>query len=209
MSSQKRQFELPKNIEHYLGALAKLYEQNGAKEKLAILANARVRIHEEWSYDNWNGGTSGHAVFLDVPEVLFLASVERRNELQTSIRDDLNKLHNVRDEFIDQVFVELEKSPDTDWRRESGALLLSNRVVAPAATERIWEPGRYRVFLSHKSQVKAETASLKDGLRPFGISSFVAHQDIHPTKAWQDEIENALVSMDAFVALLDGGFPRQ
>lgn len=134
MSSQKRQFELPKNIEHYLGALARLYAQNGAKEKLAILANAHVRIHEEWSYDDWNGGTAGHAVFLDVPEVLFLASVERRNDVQVSIRDDLNKLHNVQNEFIDQVFVELEKSPETDWRRESGALLLSNRVVPPAAT---------------------------------------------------------------------------
>ncbi len=40
----------------------------------------------------------------------------------------------------------------------------------------------------------------------FGISAFVAHQDIQPTKAWQDEIENALTTMDAFVALLTEGF---
>ena len=34
------------------------------------------------------------------------------------------------------------------------------------------------------------------------MSCFVAHKDIHPTKAWQDEIENALASMDALVALM-------
>jgi hypothetical protein len=43
-------------------------------------------------------------------------------------------------------------------------------------------------------------------LGPFGISCFVAHEDIHPTKEWQDEIENALASMDAFVALMTEKF---
>jgi hypothetical protein len=62
------------------------------------------------------------------------------------------------------------------------------------------------VFLSHKSEVKKETAELKDSLRVFGISCFVAHDDIHPTKEWQDEIENALGSMDGFVALMTEGF---
>jgi hypothetical protein len=47
---------------------------------------------------------------------------------------------------------------------------------------------------------------LKESLRVFGISAFVAHEDIHPTKEWQDEIENALFSMDAFVALMTEEF---
>lgn len=51
-----------------------------------------------------------------------------------------------------------------------------------------------------------ETAELKERLRLFGISCFVAHEDIHPTKAWQDEIENALASMDGFVALMTANF---
>lgn len=62
------------------------------------------------------------------------------------------------------------------------------------------------MFLSHKSEVKKETANIKDGLRLFGISCFVAHEDIHPTKVWQDEIENALASMDGFVALMTESF---
>src|SRR5208283_1859713 len=35
---------------------------------------------------------------------------------------------------------------------------------------------------------------------------FVAHEDIHPTTEWQNEIENALFSMDAFVALMTQEF---
>lgn len=34
----------------------------------------------------------------------------------------------------------------------------------------------------------------------------MAHEDVHPTKEWQDEIENALSSMDAFVALMTSDF---
>src|SRR5207244_4904937 len=79
-------------------------------------------------------------------------------------------------------------------------------LVTPDATKRIWEDDGFRVFLSHKSDVKKETASLKERLRLFGISCFVAHEDIHPTKAWQDEIENALASMDGFVALMTENF---
>ncbi len=75
--------------------------------------------------------------------------------------------------------------------------------VADTELDRIWHyPGYYRVFLSHKVSYKSETAKLKDALLKYGITCFVAHEDIEPTRAWQNEIENALYSMEAFVALL-------
>lgn len=78
--------------------------------------------------------------------------------------------------------------------------------VPSSAIERIWGKQGFRLFLSHKTDVKEETALLKDRLRLFGIVGFVAHEDIHPTKAWQDEIEYALSSMDGFVALMTENF---
>jgi hypothetical protein len=36
----------------------------------------------------------------------------------------------------------------------------------------------------------------------FGVSAFVAHEDILATKAWQQEIENALRSKAAFAAMM-------
>jgi len=203
---QQSEFDLPPDIERYLSALSKLYRQQGQRHKLEIIVNAQIRVHEEWSADNWNGGTYGHALYLTVPQNIYLSCVDQRNELQAEIRSDLNKVHNVQNEFIEEVFIEMEKGEDEDWRRKSGALQSGERTVLPSATERLWLTGAYRVFLSHKSDVRKETAKLKEQIAPFGISCFVAHVDVHPTEEWQEEIANALASMDAFVALLTEGF---
>lgn len=74
------------------------------------------------------------------------------------------------------------------------------------ADTRFWLPGYFRLFLSHVSSFKAKTAQLQSALKPFGISAFVAHEDIEPTKEWQDEIERALFSMHALAAILTPGF---
>lgn len=71
---------------------------------------------------------------------------------------------------------------------------------------RFWQPGYFRLFLSHISKFKGKTTALQKALRVYGISSFVAHVDIRPTKEWEQEIENALFSMDALAALLMTGF---
>ncbi len=199
-------FELPKNIDRHLAALSKLYAQEGKRQLEELIVNAQTRIHEEWSSDNWNGGTYGHALYLVLPETLFLSSVKQKNDIQTQIREDLNKVHNVQNEFIEEVFLEMEIGEDHEWRKDSGLLMVGKRTVAPDATKRIWGDEGFRVFLSHKSEVKKETAELKERLLLFGISCFVAHEDIHPTKAWQDEIENALATMDGFVALMTPDF---
>lgn len=80
------------------------------------------------------------------------------------------------------------------------------KTYAAGYCRRIWERETYRVFLSHKTEVKHEASELKHQLGIYGISAFVAHEDIHPTKEWQDEIENALASMDSFVAILTDKF---
>lgn len=206
MSEHTSNFELPKNIERYLAALSKLYAQDGKRPLQEIIVNAQSRVHEGWSDDNWNGDASGHALYLLLPERLFLGTVKKKSDIQCQIKEDLNRLHNVQNEFIAEVFLEMEVAEDHEWRKESGLLIGGKRDAPPDAAKRIWGDVGFRVFLSHKSEVKKETATLKDGLRLFGISGFVAHEDIHPTKAWQDEIENALASMDAFVAIMTDNF---
>jgi hypothetical protein len=42
--------------------------------------------------------------------------------------------------------------------------------VESKAQNRIWKPDYFRVFLSHKTEVKNETANLKVPLELFGIS---------------------------------------
>ena len=72
-------------------------------------------------------------------------------------------------------------------------------------TQFCWGQG-YRVFISHDSAFKKEVAKLKSDLESYGISAFVAHEDISPTEEWQEVIKKALCTMDAFVALLTEGF---
>lgn len=69
-----------------------------------------------------------------------------------------------------------------------------------------WQSGEARVFLSHLARNKVDASQLRDQLQRHGISAFVAHEDIEPTKEWQTEIESALATMDALVALLVPGF---
>jgi len=197
---------LPKNIERYLAALSRLYAQDGRRALQEIIVNAQIRIVDDWTYDNWNGGTYGHAVYLVVPESLFLAAAKKREEIQNQICGDLNDLHNFQNENVAEVFLEMDVAEDRDWRQESGLLISTTRTVAPDSEKRIWGEWGFRTFLSHKSEVKAQTARLKESLSFFGLSAFVAHEDIRPARAWQDEIENALHSMDAFVALMTEDF---
>lgn len=77
-------------------------------------------------------------------------------------------------------------------------------IALPTATDekRIWKPNRLRLFLSHVSRIKRDTAAIKASLAPLGIDSFVAHEDIEPTVEWHREIEFSLRSMHAFCALI-------
>jgi hypothetical protein len=198
-------YELPKAVEHYVAALSRLYAQDGNRLLQEILVNAQIRVVQAWTSDNWNGGTYGHALFLTVPESLFLAAARRRDEIQSEIARDLNNINHIQNEHA-EVFLEMHVAEDGDWRQESGLLITTSRTVAPESARRIWGADGFRLFLSHKSEVKKETAVLKERLGLYGVSAFVAHEDIRPTKAWQDEIENGLATMDAFAALLTNDF---
>lgn len=82
----------------------------------------------------------------------------------------------------------------------------SNSNVAEEVEVGFWKPGHFRLFLSHLASFKVPTSHLQTALRKFAISSFVAHEDIEPTKEWQNEIEAGLKTMDALAAILMPGF---
>ncbi len=199
-------FDLPRKIEKYLAVLSSIYAKDGKRDLQELIVNAHVQINEAWTADNWNGGAFGHAVHLVLPESLFLRVRKQKTEVQTQVRDDLNELHSVENEFVAEIILDLEDSEDPNWRERSGLLLSGVRLVHDDAAKRIWGENRFRLFLSHKTEVKKETSELSEQLAIFGISAFVAHENIQPTKEWQEEIENALATMDGFVALLTSDF---
>lgn len=101
----------------------------------------------------------------------------------------------------------LSSVPEETILQIADELGITHTYAAPVKNEtEFWSPGYFRLFLSHLSSFKKQTSQLQVVLRKYGISSFVAHEDIEPSKEWQVEIEGALQTMDALVALLMPGF---
>lgn len=81
--------------------------------------------------------------------------------------------------------------------------------VSEEAMGRIWgdqSRSYHRVFLSHRAEDKVHAAEVANGLRERGYRTFVAHDDIQPTREWRDEIVHALNTMTHFVALITKDF---
>jgi hypothetical protein len=69
-----------------------------------------------------------------------------------------------------------------------------------------WRKGMFRVFISHLAANRKWAGDLQEALLTYGISGFVAHNDIEPTTEWQKQIETALSTCDALIALLHNKF---
>ncbi|NVK23115.1 MAG: toll/interleukin-1 receptor domain-containing protein [Kangiellaceae bacterium] len=69
-----------------------------------------------------------------------------------------------------------------------------------------WKAGYFKLFISHLASFKVQTSNLQSVLKKYGISAFVAHEDIEPSREWQNEIEAGLQTMDALAAILMDGF---
>ena len=102
--------------------------------------------------------------------------------------------------------IEIQLLEDDNWREKSGLVLRAKKQISNNVLERIWKPACVRAFLTHKAKHKDKAGKLKDELEKYGISCFVAHTDIEPTKEWIQEIENALFSMDLLIALMTENF---
>lgn len=71
-----------------------------------------------------------------------------------------------------------------------------------------WEPGRVRLFLSHSAAHASFAATVAAELSVLGITCFVAHTSAVPDEDWQHQIESALRSMHALVALTHDPLPK-
>ncbi len=81
-----------------------------------------------------------------------------------------------------------------------------DRPVGVEAQRRIWGDDGFRLFISHLASQASYLKQVKEGLASLGISAFIAHYDIKPSREWEDEILNALNSCEALAAVLHTGF---
>ena len=64
-----------------------------------------------------------------------------------------------------------------------------------------WQGEHFRLFVSHTSAHREFAGGLRRSLLALAVDCFVAHDQIEPTREWQDEIETALNTCDALVAV--------
>ncbi len=83
---------------------------------------------------------------------------------------------------------------------------LSGEDAAPIETQVLWGPEPGRAFLSHTHDNRDFVGRVRESLPTFGISGFVAHADINPSKQWRAAIKEALATCHIFVAFMDDGF---
>jgi hypothetical protein len=96
-------------------------------------------------------------------------------------------------------------------RGDGGQLDLPGTAAAATAaldeaTENLWRPERTRLFISHTSAHRAEVGAIAAELNRFAFSCFVAHDQIEPSREWQDVIERALRSCDVLLAYVTPDF---
>lgn len=137
MGTQEIEFTLPGKIERYLALLSKLYAHKSETELQKIVVNASVKVDEGSDYDNWDGGTYGHDVHLELPEVLYFSVIDEKNAIQERIRTDLNTVSSsVPREYFSSVYLEYQFTPLSDWRSESGLLIRPSQTgkIGPSKT---------------------------------------------------------------------------
>jgi hypothetical protein len=99
-----------------------------------------------------------------------------------------------------------EKSEDLILKIAEELDILHNFSTKSPREATFWKPGFFRLFLTHLASFKVQTSHLQSVLKRYAISAFVAHEDIEPSREWQQEIEAGLSTMDALAAILMDGF---
>lgn len=185
------------STETVVATLVELFRAQGNRVACDVLENSKARI-EETGYDNWDGGTYLFTLVLELPMKIF-----------AHVESDVPKM----EKLIAGKFSKVLPPAGNQWLQEVAIRpVLENPAsslapkVAPVDVEHLWSPGMLRLFLSHVSKHKVAVSKLKWQLRKYGIAPFVAHEDIEPSQEWQNEIELALRSMHALVALLTPDF---
>ncbi len=188
-------------IEPTVRTLASVMKDRGEDLLVAILQHSSIDIRET-SYDNWDGGTYGYTLHLRIAIDLYSKIQEDIESIEKKLLAKLEPLTRAyENEFLEGIIISpklLELSPDSDN--------FTNETPLGIGTIKFWEPGYLRLFLTHLSNKRKMASDIQENLKIYGISAFVAHEDIEPTKEWQEEIELALSSMDALAALLTDGF---
>jgi hypothetical protein len=189
--------QFPISADSLCTSLKEYFLHQGDKTVHNVLLVSKAKFYVS-GYDGWDGGTYLFTFLLEIP-IKHYARIENNLEEIHKLLTDKSRsfLANTGNCSLSEVQIKPE--------------LIINPQAKPIINEdkisQTWKnENNLRVFLSHISKHKKSVSDLKDSLLDFGITAFVAHEDIEPSLEWQKQIEFALQTMHVFIPLLTPDF---
>jgi nucleoside 2-deoxyribosyltransferase len=196
-------------INTYRSMIMSLTQKEEDETLYQIISDCPAHLKENVDYDDrWDNGepdTTYYELrfFLSKDIRQSLKNLDQKEGIEAKIKELFNRAsYDVDNEFIYKVYIDLESSiinyQDIIHPLDPKTLSIENTDI--------WLDNYIRLFISHKSEHKEDVSKLSGELKAYGISSFVAHTDIVPTREWRLEIEKALRSTDIFLAFITEDF---
>jgi hypothetical protein len=196
---------LPSKIMPAFRRLRQHYDRKAENKLRDLIDVSHVYVEADTEYDNWNGGTHGHDIWVYVPvDMMGLIDLDEQDQIFKRLKEDLNKATpEVENEYVRAVYIKPIEGSDAQFQ---AATPFTREPKARPEEVGLWKDKALRLFLSHRDSHKAVARKLADALEPFGVSAFVAHDTIKPMKEWQKEILNGLITMEVMLVLLTDDF---
>ena len=193
-SAMSSNFQLPSSIFSYLKRLKIDYDQSEDR-LLSQIVTSKIFVREHTTHFDF-----GHDVLFFLPDHVFKQlELKKQKSYREKIREDLNECNSFEDEFFNEVFFQVEDENDREYQH---AVSLGKRPQVEPDVLSIWQPGRIRLFVSHRDGHKKKAKELSEALEGYGISAFLAHDGIEPTATWQNEILKGLETMEVMLVFV-------
>lgn len=119
----------PESIEAFLATLARLYAADGSAREVAILAVSKPRV-EETDYDNWDGGTYGYSVYLEVPMSIYSQINDDKDEIERGFVSKASPLMVLYpQQWLRAFYIIPEVSSQDGWREKAMAWVSGKNVT--------------------------------------------------------------------------------
>lgn len=202
---------IEERLTQFLKSLEIKYENDNNIICHKIVHNAQYYDHDEWEYDDAGVEFRRYSLIIQIPKPIYADTVGSHASLSEKIREDLNIHFRALNEYINKlnIIVSNDLSQASGRRQSYDKVENSDSVLVEPSSDdesRIWGKNSLRIFISYLSKDASKTANLKEKLKQYYVSSFVAHDTIDPSREWQKEIEMALQTMHVMVPLLTDKF---
>ena len=200
--------KMQEGIESLMRDASAVLRERNEQELRRILVNAEAKvnlINTPINAFNLINPSDDYEITLTIPNDLYSGIAQNLSQAREQLTKLLNEVNQDNRSHISNVKITGDLSADPDWRENSGLLVTGARSYSQSEAEDLWGDG-LRVFISHTHDVKRKAKQLGDDLKHEGMTTFVAHEDIYPSKEWQQEVTKALSTMQVFIALLTEQF---